>query len=337
MIVDLPRFLKNEQSAWQDLQMLLDRLETEPDAALSLDEARRLHTLYQRAASGLARLSTSPSERGIRDYLEPLVARAYGEIHGRDAVRRVPFRPWHWFFRSFPRAFRRHWLAFALAFAVTMVGAGFGALAVALDPQAKSAIMPFSHLLGEPGERVANEENQSETSDMRTTFAAQLMTHNTRVSILAMALGMTYGVGTWILLFYNGVILGAVCLDYIAAGESVFLSAWLLPHGSVEIPAIFIAGQAGFVLAGALIGRGSRSTLSDRMRAVVPDTATLIGGVAIILVWAGIIESFLSQDHEPVLPYGVKIAFGLVQITLLILFLAFAGRRKAKWEKEAAL
>ena len=75
-----------------------------------------------------------------------------------------------------------------------------------------------------------------------------------------MATGITWGAGTLILLFYNGVILGAVAADYIAGGQGVFLAGWLLPHGSIEIPAILLGGQAGFILAGALIGWGENST-----------------------------------------------------------------------------
>ena len=48
---------------------------------------------------------------------------------------------------------------------------------------------------------------------------------------------------------------------------------------------------------------------------------TLIGGVAVMLVWAGIVESFLSQHHEPVIPYWLKIAFGLGELAVLIWFL----------------
>ena len=51
------------------------------------------------------------------------------------------------------------------------------------------------------------------------------------------------------MLFYNGVILGAVAVDYVRAGETKFLLGWLMPHGVIEIPAILIAGQAGFMLA----------------------------------------------------------------------------------------
>jgi uncharacterized membrane protein SpoIIM required for sporulation len=138
------------------------------------------------------------------------------------------------------------------------------------------------------------------------------------------------------MLFYNGVILGAVAVDYIRAGETKFLLGWLMPHGVVEIPSILIAGQAGLMLARAIIGYGSRLTLRARLRAISPDVVTLIFGVSLLLVWAGFIEAFLSQYHEPVIPYDVKIAFGCVEFVLLFLFLSRSGRQKDKSEEGPA-
>ena len=158
------------------------------------------------------------------------------------------------------------------------------------------------------------------------------MTHNTRVSIFTLALGITFGIGTAIMLFYNGVILGAVAVDYILAGEAKFLLGWLLPHGTIEIPAILLAGQAGLILAGALIGWQQSLSLKMRLRIISSDLVTLIGGIALMLVWAGIIESFFSQYHEPVLPYEVKITFGLVELVLLTFFLSRSGRGRNKTE-----
>jgi uncharacterized membrane protein SpoIIM required for sporulation len=113
---------------------------------------------------------------------------------------------------------------------------------------------------------------------------------------------MTWGIGTIIMLFYNGVILGAVAVDYIHAGETKFLLGWLMPHGVIEIPAILIAGQAGLLLASAIIGHGNRASLQTRLRNISGDVVTLIFGVGLMLVWAGFIEAFLSQYHEPVIP-----------------------------------
>ena len=107
---------------------------------------------------------------------------------------------------------------------------------------------------------------------------------------------------------------------------SASLLGWLLPHGAVEIPSILVAGQAGLVLAGALIGWGTRLTLRARLRQVSHDLVTLIGGVAVMLVWAGFVEAFFSQYHEPILPYALKIAVGLAELVLVVAFLTWAGK-----------
>jgi uncharacterized membrane protein SpoIIM required for sporulation len=129
------------------------------------------------------------------------------------------------------------------------------------------------------------------------------------------------------MLFYNGVILGAVAFDYARAGYTMFLLGWLMPHGVIEIPAILVAGQASFVLAGALLGRGDRRPRRERLRHATSSVVTLAGGAAVMLVWAGIVESFISQYHRPVLPYEAKIAFGFVELVLLTVFLAYSGRK----------
>ncbi len=326
MIIDLPRFVAAERPNWEELEKFLARLEIQPGACLSLEEVRRFHLLYERAASDLSRITTFSSEPETRKYLESLVARAYGEIH-ETRTRRAHLDPIRWFFQTLPRTFRRHGRAFALAVAITLTGSLFGGFAVALDPEAKQIITPFPHLLEDPAQRVADEEKivGDRLEGAKSSFSAQLMTHNTRVAILALALGMTWGAGTAILLFYNGVILGAIAFDYIRAGQTTFLLGWLLPHGSVEIPAILIAGQAGLVLAGALIGWSGNVPLRLRLREIGGDLVTLISGVAILLVWAGLVESFLSQYHEPVFPYGAKISLGLIELGLLVFFLARSG------------
>jgi uncharacterized membrane protein SpoIIM required for sporulation len=276
-------------------------------------------------------VNTFASEPEIRGYLETLVARSYGEIH---EVRGKPHRldPLGWFFKTFPRTFRRHIAAFWLSVAATLLGCAFGGGAIALDPGSKPILIPFGHLYQTPQERVKEEENATKDrlAGHKASFSAYLMTHNIQVSILAFALGVTWGLGSLLLLFQNGLMLGAVSVDYILGGETKFLVGWLLPHGSFEIPAFLLAGQTGLVLASALIGWRRPFSLRERMRAVSPDLVTLMGGVSLMLVWAGFVESFLSQYHEPVLPYAIKIAFGCVELVLVVCFLTFAGRTKGE-------
>src|SRR5580698_1100867 len=324
MILDISRFVETERPHWTALEKSLKWLEANPGARLTLTEAENLHVLYQRAAADLARVP----EGELRKYLEWLVSRAYAEIH--EARERKRFRPWRWVTGEYPRTFRKHLRAFQLAVVLTIGGVAFGALALRIDPEAKSVIMPFEHLQGAPSERVAKEraEQGRRLAGHKDTFSASLMTHNTQVALFTLALGMTFGFGTIVELFYNGVILGAVGYDYVHDGQAVFLLGWLLPHGVIEIPAILVGGQAGFVIAYALIGWGSRISRAERLRLVSRDVVTLAGGAAMMLVWAGLVESFLSQYHEPVISYGTKITFGLVEAGLLTFYLTFAGRKR---------
>jgi uncharacterized membrane protein SpoIIM required for sporulation len=328
MILDLEKFIGEEKVYWAELEAVLDRIEEDPALRLTLKETRRLHYLYQRATAGLSKIVDLPSERETRRYLENLVARSFGEIHeNRQKAHR--FVPWTWFFRGFPRSFRRYRKQFALAVIATILGAVFGVAAVTIDPDSKEILLPFSHLLGDPSERVAQEEQREkdELKGAKITFSSYLMTHNTRVAIFCMAMGLTFGIGTVILLFYNGSILGAVALDYIRAGETTFLLGWLMPHGVIEIPAIIISGQVGLILAGVLLGKADGRPLGERFRSVSSDAVTLIFGVAVLLVWAGIIEAFMSQYHQPVIPYSLKIGFGAVELGALVFLLFRSGLR----------
>jgi uncharacterized membrane protein SpoIIM required for sporulation len=339
MIVDLQRFIAEERPYWTELESILEKRDRDPIKSMSLSEIKRLHYLYQRASTGLAKVMGFSAETDIRRYLESLVAHAYAEVH---ELREQPHRffPLRWFFQTFPATFRKHIRAFALALAITLFGVAIGSVALTIDREAKSIIMPFPELQTDPAERVAREEKAGAAREDllkgdKNRFSAFLMTHNTKVSLFTFAMGFTWGLGTVILLFYNGIILGAVAFDYIHAGQTKFLLGWLLPHGAIEIPAIVLAGQAGLILAGALIGWGRRITLKARLRAVASDLVTLVGGLAVMLVWAGIVEAFFSQYHEPVIRYSTKITFGVVELAALILFLGLSGKpRETPHDKE---
>ncbi len=326
MIIDLERFIHTEKPYWDELEAVLAKRESDVAFRMDLDGVKRFHYLYQRVSTGLARIGGHAAEAELALYLEALVARAFAEIHEGDR-RPSAFSPRAWFLGAFPRAFRRHIRAFWLAVAVTIAGCAFGAGALVLDPSNKEILLPFEHLQMSPSERVAKEEREvnRDIGERKLTFSSYLMTHNIRVAMACMALGVSFGIGTLLLLFYNGVIIGAVALDFVAAGKTAFLVGWLLPHGAVEIPAIIIAGQGGFVLARALIGRESGISLGERLRGVHTDLIALISGVAAMLFWAGIIEALFSQYHEPVLPYSLKIGFGVTELAVLAAFLGMAG------------
>ena len=328
MIIDLKRFIAAEEPRWNEFDTLLRTFE-EAGSTPSLDDLDRFHKLYRRTGSDLMKIKTYARDEGIVEHLESLIARGYAVLHKKGA-RGTAWQPLDWFWRGFPAAFRRQVVFFWTAVLLTLLGAAFGAGLVAVDPDHKNDLIPeqFAGHRGDPSERVAREEagGDERLGEVHASFASQLMTHNIQVGLAILALGFTFGVGTVVLLFYNGVILGVIAYDYVLAGQTRFLLAWLLPHGVVELPAIFIAGQAGLLIASASLGWRDGRPWSERLRAVRGDLASLAGGMAVMLVWAGIVESFLSQYHEPVLPYSVKIGFGFVELLLLTLFLGLPRR-----------
>ena len=231
MIIDLQKFAAGERPYWAELESTLDRMEAGAANAMTLDQTRRFHYLYERTSADLARIITFSAEPETRRYLEHLVARAYGEIH-ETREKQHRFSPVPWFMQTLPQTFRRHVRAFWLSLGITIVGCLFGGFAVALDPESKEAILPqmFANHMGDPAERV-KEEEQTTTgpdADRLTGFSARLMVNNISVSIKALAFGMTFGIGTIIVLFYNGVILGLVAVDYVMAGQTKFLLGWIM-------------------------------------------------------------------------------------------------------------
>lgn len=332
MIADLKTFIERERPVWHELEKELGRVQDGLASLSDLKYARHLLGLFQRVSSDLTRIQGLSAEPELTAYLENLVGTGYAEIHAATRNRRH-LRPWHWLTTTLPQTFRRQIWGFNVALALTVAGAILGGILILYGVEGREAIYPFPHLVEQsPSERVAREERPTEFDRLaghKATFSAELMRNNITVSFRALAFGITWGILTIGVLFYNGVVLGAVAVDYITDGQLVFLLGWLLPHGSFEIPAILIAGQGGLVLGRALIGWGTPDTLRTRMRKIVPDLATLAGGVVVLLVWAGLVEAFFSQYHAPVLPYWVKITFGTVELVALVSFLWLCGRKSA--------
>jgi len=106
------------------------------------------------------------------------------------------------------------------------------------------------------------------------------------------------------------VILGAVAADYIADGQATSSRDGSWPHGSIEIPAILLGGQA-VSFSPERSSDGQRFAARPSRRAVVGDLLAI--SPALPVCWCGPHGgSLVSQYHQPVLPYGLKIAFGCV-------------------------
>jgi len=329
VILNLERFQAHSQPRWRSLESLLGLLESRPDRRLNPVEAQQLQDLYAQTAADLNRVTHGALAPELRQYLERLVARSYAELNYAPPSRSEMWKPRSWLriFSAFPESFRRQSRYFALAVLITILGCMLGGLAVHYDPASVDVLLPADYLRN-PEQRVHEEEQGKgrhlQSAQTEAAFSAQLIRHNIQVALLAAALGVTFGIGTALLLFENGVLLGAVAVNYTQRGFGLFVTAWLLPHGVFEIPSILIAGQAGFYLARLLLRRREDRDVRQTMR----EWLVLVAGLAMMLVWAGIMEAFFSQHHAPVLPYGFKVAIAVAELVLLTLYLLLTGRRR---------
>ena len=193
-------------------------------------------------------------------------------------------------------------------------------------PALAEVFLPPEHLEQSPRERVAGLEEMEKngntrinSADKHAEFTVYLFNNNIRVSVLAFGLGLTFGIGTAVVVFYNGAMLGSLAALYFLDGVGKFFVAWVGPHGVIELPCVMIAGAAGFMLAQRQLRRDQGTTFSQ-IRAIRPRLLDLIVGSATLLVIAGCIEGGFSQINEPTISYSFKIA---VAITLFLLLNAY--------------
>ena len=324
--MDFNHFLRDRRPRWQRLSDLLDRVEARGLKSLAGPEADELFSLYRLTSSDLSLVQTRTGSLTVVDYLEGLVARAYAHLQVPHRARF--FHSWWMILRHyFPDAVRRR-RAFVAASALALIaGVVVAFVATYAAPSSAEAFLPDEHLKERPGVRVARLE-QDERDGHRTiaggsentAFTVFLFNNNIRVSVLAFALGITFGVGTLVMLFYNGAMLGSLAALYLMDGQAKFFVAWVGPHGVIELPCVALAGAAGFMLA-AIQLRRDRGPFRIQLRAQKPDLIDLLVGAATLLVLAGTIEGGFSQINEPTLPYVFKIAVAGVLAALLFAYL----------------
>ncbi|MBH24454.1 MAG: chromate reductase [Myxococcales bacterium] len=328
--MELKRWIARGQPRWERLEELLVQVDAEGLAGLSAAEGRELVRLYREVGGDLVLARTMTLNPALLDYLNGLVGRAYGAIH---ATRKVAWgRLWRFLTRAYPALIRAEARLIGLAAALFVGGALLGAVAVFADAEAGAYLLPQQHLHVDPSDRVAELEARMAaggglTVEDQAFFSSYLFTHNIQVTFLAFALGLTFGVGTAVVLVSNGVLLGALAAHYHLDGVATFFYAWILPHGVPELLSVFIAGGAGFMLSRALWAPGRR-TRRDRLRVESVAAARLVLGTMALLVVAGVIEGTISQMHPPRLSYAAKLGFAATMAVALGLFITRAGRRE---------
>lgn len=307
--MEMAEFIESRRPRWEKLEALLDRSESHGLAKLSLEEARTLGKLYRAVSSDLLWVRARSGSADVNAYLNDLVGRAYALTYPGRRPRLADV--WGFVSRGFPALLHREWRMYVASVLLLLAGTGFGYLGMLVDPDAAHYLVPGEHLNLDPVKRAADEAaGEGMTAGQQAQFTTFLFTHNIQVAFLAFALGITLGLGTAVMLFTNGLFLGALAQVYTAKGMAGWFWAWILPHGIPEITAICIAGAAGLVIARGLVApRGLRRGQALRQEAVT--AVKLLFGTLALFVLAGFIEGTVSQIHPPKLSVAFKIAFAL--------------------------
>lgn len=307
--MEVAEFIETRRPRWQKLESLLDKAEFAGLRALSIEEARSLGKMYRAVSSDLLWVRARSGSADVSAYLNDLVGRAYAITYPGKRPRFADV--WSFVSRGFPALMRREWRMYLASVLLLLAGTGFGYLGMVMDPDAAPYLVPEEHQKMDPKERAEKEaKGEGMTVDQQAAFSAFLFTHNIEVAFLAFALGITVGLGTAVMLFANGLFLGALAQVYTAKGMAGWFWAWILPHGIPEITAICIAGAAGLVIArGMAAPRGLPRGVALRQEAVT--AVKLLFGTLALFVLAGCIEGTVSQIHPPKLSVAFKISFAL--------------------------
>ncbi|MFJ6988334.1 MULTISPECIES: stage II sporulation protein M [unclassified Streptomyces] len=314
--MDLDVFVAAHRAEWDRLDALLRRRD------LTGAEADELVTLYQRTATHLSLIRSSAPDPLLTGRLSQLVARARSTVTG---TRRASWRDVTRFLtHGFPAAVyrARHWWI-PTALVSTAVAALLGWW-IGAHPDVQSSIAAPAELreLTRPG-------GQYETyysSHPAASFAAQVWTNNAQAAAMCLVLGVFLGLPVLWILFQNMLNLGIGVGLMSSAGRLDTFLGLVLPHGLLELTAVFVAAGTGLRLGWTVIDPGPRT----RRTALAEEGRSALGmamGLALILFVSGAIEGFVTPSG---LPTWTRITIGITAELAFLAYVYVLGGRAAR-------
>lgn len=292
----LDRFTEDRRERWDEFASLLEEAGKRPER-LSGSRIRRLASLYRATAADLVaarrRFPTSP----VVDRLETLVRRGQGLIYERSARRGnlVDFFADRYWMLLWERR-RPIGLAAALLAAPGLI-MGMWALSA---PETVTGLVPPQFLWVTEAEST----DQGMGAVGLAGFSTFVLVNNIRVALTAFVAGVTWGVGTALLIGYNGLLFGGLTGLAVGAGNLALLGEATLAHGILELSCIVVAGGAGLSLGRAML-RPGRRTRREAMAYEARRSLLIAAGTAPWLVLAGLVEGYASRVGMALVPTAV--------------------------------
>ncbi|HLX36457.1 MAG TPA: stage II sporulation protein M [Candidatus Binataceae bacterium] len=282
------------------LEALLDRAE-QSSGHLSFDDVRQLAHLYRLSSAQLAVLRSRGRDPESMRHLNALCVRAYTHLQVAPPKRDTQVK--QFYLARFPATLAATaWLQGVVAI-VMIMGALSGAVIVAQNPTNIYAAIPSAMYPADDLERLVTSHTDREKFLARTpiafgfksVFSASLFVHNTGIGFLSFATGILAAVPTIILVFYNGITLGAFAWIFSRDDLWPMFWAWLLPHAIPELLAVTLCSTAGLLIGTAVLAPGRRGVAVALREAATPALELVTASVPLFVI-AATLESFLRQS-----------------------------------------
>src|SRR5216117_4135435 len=312
------RFVARKRAAWEAFRAVATRAERAGVGALPPDEIPAFAARYREAAADLARARTYGVDPRVVEYLERLVSAGHNALYRSRGRDRPPLS--RYLMADFPAAVVASWRHVLAAFLLFTVPAAVGYGLIRGRPELADDVL--SPVMVSRAEQAAEHEArgigyaQSPNEEL-PVIASAIISNNIGVAFWAFVGGMLAGTLTALVLVSNGVSLGMGFGLFVNYHAGAYLATFVAGHGVLELTAIFIAGGAGFRLAGALVAPGDLAR-KDALVLAGRIAARMIGAVVSLLALAGTIEGLLSASDAPA---ALKYAVSAATVILLGLYL----------------
>ena len=283
---------------------------------LSGADADELLRLYQVTSAHLSLLRSTGPESGLSASLSASLAQARTRFTGARSNFMEDLA--QFFVLALPAAlYRIRWLTVACGAAFCLVGFAY-ALWIGTSPEALRAVASEAEV-----QRYVTEDFIDYYSENpAASFAGAVWTNNAWISAQAVALGIT---GFWVpmILFTNAQGVGVAAGMFAAVGKTDVFFSYILPHGLMELTAVFVACAAGLRIFWAMVSPGART----RSRAVAAEGRSMITvalGLVLVLFVSGLVEGFVTPST---LPVWAKISIGAAVLAAYWLYVLVCGAR----------
>ncbi len=314
------RFAAQKRDRWDAFERLAQRASRSGLDRFGSHELPDFAARYREVAADLARARTYGADAATQARLERLVAAGHNALYREE--RGTWRRLWLVLARECPAAILAARGYVLLAFLVFALPAAAGYTLMRERPALAAELLPDVMLR----RAEAGAERQAEgrkyvdvAAEDRPLMASGIITNNVRVAIACFAGGIFLGVGSLVLLAFNGLAIGASAGHFANVGLLGYLLEFIVGHGVLELFAIWVSGAAGFLLGRTVVApgpltRGDALVLSGRL------AIRMLGGAALMLLVAGMIEGFVSASSG-----GLPVRFAASGASLAFLALYLYG------------